>query len=106
MISFGLLLPNAEKCLSQAFLFLKNLLSLTLSFCITQSVFVTTTTRVCRTGCHRFTSRRCSALPHDADRLWLLPPLLLGDLSHHESGVWGGEDGDHKNLKPFKWVPT
>ncbi len=43
----------------------------------------------------RFTSRRCSALPHDADRLWplllllLLLPLLLWDLSDHESGVLG-----------------
>lgn len=33
-------------------------------------------------------SPRCSALPHDAERLWLLLPLLLGDLSDHESGVW------------------
>lgn len=37
------------------------------------------------------TSRRCSALPHDADRLWLLLPRRLWDLSDHESGVCGGK---------------
>lgn len=36
----------------------------------------------------RLTSLRCSALPHDAERLWLPLPLLLWDLSDHESGVW------------------
>lgn len=34
-----------------------------------------------------FTSRRCSALPHDAERLCPLLPLLLWALSDHESGV-------------------
>lgn len=33
-------------------------------------------------------SLRCSALPHDAERLWLLPSCVLWKVSAHESGVW------------------